>query len=255
MKPFYCTVCGDEVGLGGQLLPTGPMCAVCGDRVAPEATPPTNCPEGTVPAAVEPIPPSIPEVVHVAPRAAEEVEQRRVTAPDVTGDRAGFARSVTGCVRVNGHPGAHTTSEAIAARWDAVAIIAEAGTEAGDVDITHLRDFDRPQTREPLSIEVEEWITVNKFIRRTPREIRADVKPGPGPDWAERASFVVVLEWRHAVDTEIPLRDVGPGFTPRSTRQADRQAALNTARFWARSQAKKLRAVPPMGYRPAREIS
>jgi hypothetical protein len=138
--------------------------------------------------------------------------------------------------------------------------------EACDVEIAHVRAFQRPKTREIPSIEVEEWVYITRThvphlslmerltLLRTPREIF----PGQLEEAAggfEVCRFVVVMEWRMSSDSDITLRDIGPSFQPRMGSRDDRAAALHTATAWARGQAKKLKAVGPMGYRAAREIS
>lgn len=150
----------------------------------------------------------------------------------------------------------------LAAEKAAVSITAE----AFDVEIAHVRAFRAPKTREVPSIEVEEWVYITRThvphlslmerlaLLRTPREIF----PGQLEEAAggfEVCRFVVVLEWRMSSDSDITLRDIGPSFQPRMGSRDDRAAALNTATAWARGQAKKLKAVGPMGYRAAREIS
>ncbi len=261
--PILCQICGDEAGLGGELLPTGALCIVCVDK-EPQA--PTNNPNEGGGASSAPLPAQTD-----APRAAEEqTESKGEPAPPAAGDRAKERRRVRrediGSYETFGAPppGSGTVvrlhgRENVLPPVEITGILAE----AGDVDVSHLRAFDPPKTREVASIEIEEWIygalgqlpdlslLERLVLRRTPFEFhhRADVVAG-----LEVCRFVVVLEWRASDDSTAPtFREIGPSFQPRMGSRADRASALNTARAWAWNQAKKLKAVGPMSYRQARE--
>lgn len=244
-KPILCRICGDEVGLGGELRPTGALCIVCADK-EPQA--PTNNPNEGGGESSAPSP-----ALTNAPRAAEEqTESKGEPTPRAAGDRATERRRVR-----REDIGSYEKEQC--ERVEITGILAE----AGDVGVSHLRAFDPPKTREVASIEIEEWIygalghvphlslLERMVLLRTPFEFhhRADVVAG-----LEVCRFVVVLEWRASENSTAPtFREIGPSFQPRMGNRADRAAALNTARAWAWNQAKKLKAVGPMSYRQARE--
>lgn len=108
----------------------------------------------------------------------------------------------------------------------------------------------RPAPRaQELAIEVEEWIYQEwKVLLATPIDLMVDRLQTPlsGPRYSR---FMVILEWSR--DGGPTMRDIGVGFGSALT---DRHSALAEATAFARAEAKRLKAVGPYGYKPAREI-
>lgn len=276
MKPHVCQVCGDPV-VFGQLLPTGAVCVDCGGVATQEPKAPTNNQKSGAEAA------SASSASHTktdgvgnpaseAPRAAEDQESKGEPAPPGSaGDRArdGVVGRPTASVATRP---AHDVGRPTTPSLPPSDVVVDLVAEACEFKVADLRPFaiTRTSRSEQLSIEVEEWIYGIKpgfdpdfgpreeslVLVRTPREIFPARRPTEAfPGWNfEVCRFVVVLEHR-LPDSDVTLRDIGPSFTPRPGSRDDRAAALNTASGWARSQAVRLKADPPLGYRAAREIS
>lgn len=106
----------------------------------------------------------------------------------------------------------------------------------------------RPAPRaQELAVEVEEWIYLeSSFLLATPTDLYCEGALSGAPRYSR---FMVVLEWSR--DGGPTMRDIGVGFASGLT---DRQAALAEATAFARAEAKRLQAVGPFGFKPAREI-
>lgn len=112
------------------------------------------------------------------------------------------------------------------------------------------RAFCPPRDALNISIEVEEWIVSETGgVLSSPRDLLFSAGFCVSTGHPTRDLFVVVLEWMRFVDQERPYREIGPSFG-----HEIRQMALLDATRFARAEARRLKAVGPYGYRPAREI-
>lgn len=194
MAPIFCTVCHDQVTLGGEVLPTGPICADCaalreahilfGNPDAPK-------PEGVITISSE----SVPE-----------------GQPDLHADQANTFGPLM---------------------------------------------FQPPKYAKQLSLSVEEWFYLGPHVVSTPYELHLAGKFLTMMVTAHRheTRFVVVLSWQSADDQTAPWREVGPSFTVFDETPNARAQALVEATANARAQAKRLKAVGPFGFVPARQIN
>lgn len=198
--PIYCTVCHDEVTLGGQLLPTGPTCADCAANAATEPEAPTH--------------PNNPG--SCTPRATEDGDE--TAAADVA-DRAA------------------SPDEAL--------------------DVFGPLQFRPPKYAKQLSMSIEEWFFLGSRIVATPYELNLTGKflasMYAEPDFDVR--FVIVLSWVTVAEQGAPWRDIGPTLSIAEGFNGNRVAALQAATTEARTQAKRLKAVGPFGFIPARQIN
>lgn len=234
-----CIYCGDEITIPGAILPTGAsVCADCVDgELVPETAPTNENPEKGLSEVLSP--PSAP--VEVAPTGC----------------------SFTGCLRVKGHGSFHTTIESVAKHQDTreasekalIAAVAKELPAALDrqqlARATSWREFAPEAGAQSLALEVEEWAwLVGIGCVATPADLHNALLGVPG---IVESRFVVVLEWsRH--DSGPTLRDIGPAFGHVGQTSDERQAALSEARVFALAEAKRLKAYPPYGYKPARQI-
>jgi hypothetical protein len=107
-----------------------------------------------------------------------------------------------------------------------------------------------------LSISIEEWLYLGERPVSTPHEVHlVTLFLVPIVSTPITARFVVVLNWQSSKDQGTPWRDVGPSFAVDPSFAGSRAEALNLAKRHATDQAKRLNAVGPFGFLPAREIT
>lgn len=275
-KALLCIICGDQVGLGGQLLATGPICEDCVDPVEglrPDGvlTPAESrlfesMEPAAIAAGVVDAPASAPTTTILSPRrvAREEIgsyetfgapppsRPASLAIPTKTTNedddrRAPVVPGPSSVPENNGEPPAAAAGERTAS------------LPGGDVDFT------APPNRKWMSIDLEEWVFILGVLVATPREIhrfahrqaRARESQAIAEYGKARATrnvaFVPVLKWRRFQDQD-PFREIGPiTFVGPIALGPERVAAYNAALEWAARQCRLLKTGTP-AYYAAREL-